>query len=84
MKLFEVLYNHGKDFTMTEEIDLTMENVDSDTNQETKKDEQKSHMKWSSHLDFVVTLLGYSLGMADVWRLPYLVYRHGGGRSLLH
>lgn len=41
-----------------------------------KMSEQKT---WSSKFDFVITLVGYSIGLPDVWRLPYLAYRNGGG-----
>jgi len=42
-------------------------------------DKGRETVKWSSKLDFYVTLLGYSFGLPDIWRLPYLAYRNGGG-----
>lgn len=41
----------------------------------------KKHMKWTSRLDFVVTLIGYTIGYSDIWRVPYLTYRNGGGKE---
>ena len=52
-------------------------NEDASTNEEPKK------LKWSSRFEFIVTLLGFSLGLGDIWRVPYLTYRNGGGKLLL-
>ncbi|XP_033746964.1 sodium- and chloride-dependent betaine transporter-like [Pecten maximus] len=36
-------------------------------------------VKWTSRVEFGVALLGYSIGMPEFWRVPYLTYRNGGG-----
>ncbi|XP_033746967.1 sodium-dependent dopamine transporter-like [Pecten maximus] len=36
-------------------------------------------LKWASNIEFVVALLGYSIGTPEFWRVPYLTYRNGGG-----
>ncbi|XP_021361785.1 sodium- and chloride-dependent glycine transporter 2-like [Mizuhopecten yessoensis] len=41
------------------------------------------NVKWTSRVEFIVALLGYSIGMPEFWRVPYLTYRNGGGPFII-
>ncbi|KAK3610759.1 hypothetical protein CHS0354_028159 [Potamilus streckersoni] len=38
---------------------------------------------WSKHVEFILSLVGYTVGIGSVWRFPTTCMRNGGGAFLI-
>lgn len=34
---------------------------------------------WSNELDLIINCIGYSVGLGNLWRFPFVAYKNGGG-----
>lgn len=48
-----------------------------------QQDEPPARSGWNSKIEYFLAQVGFSVGLGNVWRFPYLCHQNGGGAFLL-
>ncbi|XP_054848887.1 orphan sodium- and chloride-dependent neurotransmitter transporter NTT5 [Eublepharis macularius] len=64
------------------DLELGATNQD-DSNVDLLLEEPSSRPAWGSKAQYILAQVGFSVGLGNVWRFPYLCHQNGGGAFLL-
>ncbi|KAJ9585625.1 hypothetical protein L9F63_002570 [Diploptera punctata] len=44
---------------------------------------EEDRAAWSGKMQFFLSIIGYSVGLGNIWRFPYLCQQNGGGKYII-
>lgn len=61
---------------------MDKENESAEHSQDNGLKEITARPEWDNKVQYLLTCIGFAVGLGNVWRFPYLCQVYGGGKSL--
>lgn len=64
---------------MSESEEEVFKEEETDSDETNSEDLSDKRDKWGGKIEYFLSMLGYMVGLGNLWRFPYLCMRNGGG-----
>ena len=45
-------------------------------------DENPERGNWTNKTEYLLSMIGFAIGLGNIWRFPYVAFKNGGGNYL--
>ena len=56
--------------------------LDKSKNKDTEGNEVKERKQWGNKWEFLLSCIGYAVGLGNLWRFPWMAKKNGGGKFI--